>query len=108
MDRKVSFETSVPKGIYVYNLSYPLSFAGLPFFVSAILEGEPGNARVVILNIEENAFFFESDLAPVDSAANRLSAHAILPLLVLPETRGQASSHVEPEGKLSRSSSRFS
>jgi hypothetical protein len=27
MDRKVSLERSLPKGIYVYNLSYPLSFA---------------------------------------------------------------------------------
>jgi hypothetical protein len=55
---------------------------------------------VVILNIDENAFVIESDLAALDFAADRLSAHAILPFVVLPETRGQASSHVKPEGKL--------
>jgi len=44
---------SFPKGICVCNLSSPLTFVGLTRFVSAILEGEPGNTIVVIINIED-------------------------------------------------------
>jgi hypothetical protein len=38
-------------------------------FVSAIIEGEPGNTKVVIINIEDHYPAIESDLPAVDDAA---------------------------------------
>jgi MFS superfamily sulfate permease-like transporter len=84
MSSKTSFETSLPEGVYVYRLTSPLTFGGLPRFVSAII-GERASTRVVIMSIDKNALAIESDLAAVDSATDRLFAHAILPLLVVPE-----------------------
>ena len=76
---------SFPKGICVCNLSSPLTFVGLTRFVSAIIEGEPGNTKVVIINIEGHYPAIESDLPAVDDAADRLFGCGILPLLVVPE-----------------------
>src|SRR5450631_1630586 len=100
MSRKGFFEMSFPKGICVCNLSSPLTFVGLTRFVSAILEGEPGNTKVVIINIEDHYPAIESDLPAVDAAADRLFRRGILPLLVVPEGGDQVNRHFEREARI--------
>ena len=89
-----------PKGIRVCNLSSPLTFVGLTHFVSAILEGEPGNTKVVIINIEDHYPAIESDLPAVDAAADRLFRRGILPLLVVPEGGDQVNRHFKHEARI--------
>jgi hypothetical protein len=96
MSGKTAFETYLPEGIYVYSLSDPLTFVGLSYFVTAIIEDKIENPRVVIMNIDKNALAFEGDLAAVDSAAGRLLAHAILPLLVVPEGWDHVNRYCKP------------
>ena len=91
---------SFPKGICVCNLSSPLTFVGLTRFVSAILENEPGNAKVAIINIEDHYPAIESDLPAVDAAADRLFRRRILPLLLVPEGCDQVSRHFEREARI--------
>ena len=76
---------SFPKDIYVCNLSSPLTFVGLTYFVTAVLECDRGNTKVVIINIEHDYPGVESDLPSVDAAAHRLLERGILLFLVLPE-----------------------
>ena len=76
---------SLPKSICVCNLSSPLTFVGLTRFVSAILDSELENTKIVIINIEDAYLGVENDLPAVDAAADRLFGRGILPLLVVPE-----------------------
>jgi hypothetical protein len=97
---KLFFEMSFPKGICVCNLSSPLTFVGLTRFVSAIIEGEPGNTKVVIINIEDYYPAIESDLPAVDDAADRLFGRGILPLLVVPEGCNQVDRYFKREARI--------
>jgi len=89
-------EMSFPKGIRVCNLSSPLTFIGLTRFVSAIIEGEHGNTKVVIINIEDYYPAIKSDLPAVDGAADRLFRRGILPLLVVPKGCNQVDRYFKP------------
>jgi hypothetical protein len=91
---------SSPKGIRVCNLSSPLTFVGLTRFVSAIIEGEPGNTTVVIINIEDHYPAIESDLPAVDDAAERLFGRGILPLLVVPEGCNQVDRYFKRDARI--------
>ena len=94
------FEMSFPKGICVCNLSSPLTFVGLTRFVGAIIEGEPGNTKVVIINIEDHYPAIESDLPAVDDAADRLFGRGILPFLVVPEGCNQLDRYFKREARI--------
>ena len=98
ISRKVFLEMSFPKGICVCNLSSPLTLVGLTRFVSAIIEGEPGNTKVVI--IEDHYPAIESDLPAVDDAADRLFGRGILPLLVVPEGCNQLDRYFKREARI--------
>jgi hypothetical protein len=91
---------SFPKGICVCNLSSPLTFVGLTRFVSAIIEGDPGNIKVVIIDIEGHYPAIENDLPAIDAAADRLFRRGILPLLVVPEGGDQVNRYFEREARI--------
>ena len=91
---------SFPKGICVCNLSSPLTFVGLTRFVSAIIDGEPGNTKVVIINIEDYYPAIESDLPAVDDAADRLFGRGILPLLIVPKGCNQVDRYFKREARI--------
>jgi hypothetical protein len=62
--------------------------------------GEPGNTKVVIINIEDHYPAIESDLPAVDAAADRLFRRGTLPLLVVPEGGDQVNRHFQREARI--------
>ncbi len=100
MSRWAFFEMSFPKGICVCNLSSPLTFVSLTRFVGAIIEGEPGNTKFVIIHIEDHYPAIESDPPAVDDAADRVFGSGILPFLVVPEGCNQLDRYFKREARI--------